>query len=98
MRTKKVKEPVEYSSTWVCSCDDKSERDFPAMKEHLLSVHGIDTTGLKARKSMNMHMDCEDCHISQFDVAILRDGMADFVVYNSKVVPRHQNDPMRFGH
>lgn len=96
-KNKKSKEIVTATSVWWCdTCDDKREMSHQEMVEHLKAKHGLDTKGLKCKKSMIMHLDCEVSFHSTYEVSIDTPGNELLKLTNSTSNPRHKNDPMRF--
>lgn len=66
MRTKSPKDPPKFSN--VFDCCDLSFDGPEAIKKHLQEVHGI--TEFKGTRTMQMHLDCSDHHVTSYEWTI----------------------------
>jgi hypothetical protein len=74
------------------TCQGEPKFDgFPAIKAHLMEVHGMDTSGMKAKKELIMHLDGIDYYISNYKI-ILGNGIE---LHNHTETMRDEDDPMR---
>lgn len=92
MKSKEV-EPV--NSFWCETCGAQTEMSHPEAMDHLRTVHGLDTKGLKGKKSMQMHMD-GDTWFSYVWMWTIETPDGELKLRNETISPRAKNDPMRY--
>lgn len=70
-KTKPKKKQQEFGDWWTCqACAESLSMSQPEMMAHLRDVHGIQTEGLKANRSMMMHVDGDDWFSSTYEWTI----------------------------
>lgn len=76
-------------SAWICpNCPGKPEFEHRAFIEHVREIHKL--TELKGRRQMQLHLDCADEHVTQYDWTI-----GELTFHQTVICPREKNDPMR---
>ncbi len=93
MKTKQKE--VEKSSTWWCETCKSEEMTFDQMKAHIKEKHGLETAGLKAKKSMLSHVD-GDTWFSYTWELLIESSAGQIKLTNATMSPRAKDDPMRF--
>lgn len=86
---KSKKEPVKVSSVWACYCDTSKSMNFDEICAHCCEEHGLMIRGKNAKRSMVMHLDCEDSYHSTYEVEV--EGIK---LTNSTTNPRNKSDMM----
>ncbi len=92
---KKPEKEIEFSSAWRCDTCPSDAMTHVEMMEHLKTVHGLESKGLKCNKKMIFHLDCSDSYSSTYEVTVQSDKGA-IKMTNSTVSPRKKDDMMWF--
>jgi hypothetical protein len=85
---------VKPSNAWWCENCQTKQMTQAEMLDHLRTVHGLETKGLKCHKKMLTHMDGDTWFSSQWEVIVQTDK-GTIKMTNSTCNPRHKYDPMR---
>jgi hypothetical protein len=86
---------VKPTSAWWCENCQTKEMTHAEMLEHLKTVHGLETKGLKCSKKMLTHLDGDTWFSSTYEVTV-KSSKGEIKMTNSTCNPRHKDDPMRY--
>jgi hypothetical protein len=91
-----MKEPSTkktQNSWWCDTCSDSQKMTHSEMLEHLKNAHGLETKGLKCKKSMLMHLDGSDFYSSTWQVTIVPLSGSEIKMTNATCNPRSTSYP-----
>jgi hypothetical protein len=92
---KKSKEVTPHSH-WLCeTCQMKDPTDHAGIMDHVRDVHGVETKGLKAGRSMRMHAD-GDTWFSYIWEWTIKSPKGDIAILNETLSRRSKDDAMRY--
>jgi len=96
--TKKRKAPVKRENNYWCeTCGVDTKMDFETTKEHLLTVHGINSATADFKTINTLHIDGQDYYGNNRVLTVLDPKGTPITLSNSTINPRSKNDLMRYG-